>query len=376
MLNRNSVILSCYLLVLGLFGLSVIGLSAAPAAPLVSVNVALTRLATPENARQYLGRIEAMQMIDVTTRTEGFITERLFTDGQMVKEGDVLFEIDPALHQTAVALAEAQLESAKANAQHAQVNLNRLQQLGASRSASQAAVDEARAQRDMTRAAVAQSEANLRLQQIQLSYTRITSPITGQVGQSRFHVGSLINPASGSLVNIVQLDPIRIAIAINEKDYISARYKGTKGNDSLSYIPQIRLSNGKLYSESGTFDSIDNQIDTQTGSVVIRTRFNNPQHLLLPGGVVSVSLLPEEPETVTMVPIAALQQNKQGHFVLVVDKENKVEVRPVQLGRQFQQEYEVVEGLKADEQVIVSGIQHVRAGMTVNAHPVASQTVN
>ncbi len=376
MLNRNSVILSCYLLVLGLFGLSVTGLSAAPAAPLVSVNVALTRLATPENARQYLGRIEAMQMIDVTTRTEGFITERLFTDGQMVKEGDVLFEIDPALHQTAVALAEAQLESAKANAQHAQVNLNRLQQLGASRSASQAAVDEARAQRDMTRAAVAQSEANLRLQQIQLSYTRITSPITGQVGQSRFHVGSLINPASGSLVNIVQLDPIRIAIAINEKDYISARYKGTKGNDSLSYIPQIRLSNGKLYSESGTFDSIDNQIDTQTGSVVIRTRFNNPQHLLLPGGVVSVSLLPEEPETVTMVPIAALQQNKQGHFVLVVDKENKVEVRPVQLGRQFQQEYEVVEGLKADEQVIVSGIQHVRAGMTVNAHPVASQTVN
>lgn len=376
MLNRNSVILSCYLLVLGLFGLSVTGLSAEPAAPLVSVNVALTRLATPENARQYLGRIEAMQMIDVTTRTEGFITERLFTDGQMVKEGDVLFEIDPALHQTAVALAEAQLESAKANAQHAQVNLNRLQQLGASRSASQAAVDEARAQRDMTRAAVAQSEANLRLQQIQLSYTRITSPITGQVGQSRFHVGSLINPASGSLVNIVQLDPIRIAIAINEKDYISARYKGTKGNDSLSYIPQIRLSNGKLYSESGTFDSIDNQIDTQTGSVVIRTRFNNPQHLLLPGGVVSVSLLPEEPETVTMVPIAALQQNKQGHFVLVVDKENKVEVRPVQLGRQFQQEYEVVEGLKADEQVIVSGIQHVRAGMTVNAHPVALQTVN
>ena len=376
MLNQNSVILSCYLLVLGLFGLSVTGLSAAPAAPLVSVNVAMTRLATPENARQYLGRIEAMQMIDITTRTEGFITERLFTDGQMVKEGDVLFEIDPALHQTAVALAEAQLESAKANAQHAQVNLNRLQQLGASRSASQAAVDEARAQRDMTRAAVAQSEANLRLQQIQLSYTRITSPITGQVGQSRFHVGSLINPASGSLVNIVQLDPIRIAIAINEKDYISARYKGTKGNDSLSYIPQIRLSNGKLYSESGTFDSIDNQIDTQTGSVVIRTRFNNPQHLLLPGGVVSVSLLPEEPETVTMVPIAALQQNKQGHFVLVVDKENKVEVRPVQLGRQFQQEYEVVEGLKADEQVIVSGIQHVRAGMTVNAHPVASQTVN
>ena len=149
MLNQNSVILSCYLLVLGLFGLSVTGLSAAPAAPLVSVNVAMTRLATPENARQYLGRIEAMQMIDITTRTEGFITERLFTDGQMVKEGDVLFEIDPALHQTAVALAEAQLESAKANAQHAQVNLNRLQQLGASRSASQAAVDEARAQRDM-----------------------------------------------------------------------------------------------------------------------------------------------------------------------------------------------------------------------------------
>lgn len=369
--------------------------SAMAVAPLPAVTVAVVTSATPDSALQYLGRVEAIQAVDVTTRTEGFIAARLFTEGQMVTQGELLYEIDPALHQASVTQAQAQLDSATASANHAQVTLTRLQRLGNNRSVSQAEVDEAQAQRDISRAAVAQAQANLQIQQLQLSFTRITAPITGQIGHSRFNVGSLINPASGTLVSIVQLDPIRVAIAVNERDYITATYQlsatgsstaGSSATNSANaegnaspfghFTPRIQLANGKQYPESGVFESVDNQIDKQTGTVTIRTRFANPRHLLLPGGVVNVSLAAETAKAVTAIPIAALQQNKQGHFVLVVTDKDQVEVRPVTLGEQFEQQYEVKDGLKVGERVIVSGLQHVRPGMTVSASVATPLTAN
>ncbi|HFR4114850.1 TPA: efflux RND transporter periplasmic adaptor subunit [Yersinia enterocolitica] len=368
-------------LILGISSQSVMA-----ATPLPAVTVAVVTSATPDSALQFLGRVEAIQAVDVTTRTEGFIAARLFTEGQMVKQGDLLYEIDPALHQASVTQAQAQLDSATASANHAQVNLTRLQRLGNNRSVSQAEVDEAQAQRDISRAAVAQAQANLQIQQLQLSFTRIYAPITGQIGHSRFNVGSLVNPASGTLVSIVQLDPIRVAIAVNERDYITATYQlsttGTasaSGNSALAFehfTPRIQLANGKQYPENGVFESVDNQIDKQTGTVTIRTRFDNPRHLLLPGGVVNVSLAAETAKAVTAIPIAALQQNKQGHFVLVVTDKDLVEVRPVTLGEQFEQQYEVKDGLKVGERVIVSGLQHVRPGMTVSASVATPLTAN
>lgn len=366
--------------------LSISSQSVMAATPLPAVTVAVVASATPDSALQFLGRVEAIQAVDVTTRTEGFIAARLFTEGQMVKQGDLLYEIDPALHQASVTQAQAQLDSATASANHAQVNLTRLQRLGNNRSVSQAEVDEAQAQRDISRAAVAQAQANLQIQQLQLSFTRIYAPITGQIGHSRFNVGSLINPASGTLVSIVQLDPIRVAIAVNERDYITATYQlSTTGAASASdnsalafehFTPRIQLANGKQYPESGVFESVDNQIDKQTGTVTIRTRFDNPRHLLLPGGVVNVSLAAETAKAVTAIPIAALQQNKQGHFVLVVTDKDQVEVRPATLGEQFEQQYEVKDGLKVGERVIVSGLQHVRPGMTVSASIATPLTAN
>ncbi|CNL22790.1 putative drug efflux protein [Yersinia aleksiciae] len=363
-----------------------VGVSGAMAAdaPLPAVTVAVVTSATPDAALQYLGRVEAIQAVDVTTRTEGFIARRLFTEGQMVKQGDLLYEIDPALHQASVTQAQAQLDSATASANHAQVNLTRLQRLGNNRSVSQAEVDEAQAQRDISRAAVAQAQANLQIQQLQLGFTQITAPITGQIGHSRFNVGSLINPASGTLVSIVQLDPIRVAIAVNERDYITATYQlsaaGTPTDNSAlafgNFTPRIQLANGKQYPDSGVFESVDNQIDKQTGTVTIRTRFANPRHLLLPGGVVNVSLAAETAKSVMAIPIAALQQNKQGHFVLVVTDKDQVEVRPVTLGEQFEQQYAVKDGLKVGERVIVAGLQHVRPGMTVNATVATPLTAN
>jgi len=341
-----------------------------PAAPLPAVTVAVIEQRIPQRSLYYLGRIEAIQAVDITTRTEGFIAKRDFIEGQMVKAGDPLFEIDPALHRATVAHAQAQLDSAKATARLAQVNLGRLQRLGQQRSVSQADVDAAQAQRDTSSAAVAQAEANLRIQQLQLSFTLITAPIAGRIGHSNFSIGSPINPASGSLVRLVQLDPVRVAIAINERDYITAANQKNGSADNFSksgYIPRLQLANGMDFPEQGVFESVDNRIDSQTGTVTVRARFANPHHLLLPGGVVNVSLTSGHTDPAVMAPIAALQQNREGFFVLLVDRENRVEVRPVVIGDQFEQEYQIKQGLAAGDRVIIEGLQRVQPGMMVDA---------
>ncbi len=365
--NRTGLLL--YSLILpALFSVS----RAVPAAPLPAVTVAVIEQRIPQRSLYYLGRVEAIQAVDITTRTEGFIAKRDFTEGQMVNAGDPLFEIDPALHQAAVAQAQAQLDSANATARLAQLNLGRLQRLGEQRSASRADVDTAQAQRDTADAAVAQAQASLRIQQLQLGFTLVAAPITGRIGHSNFSIGSLIGPASGSLVHLVQLDPVRVAIAINERDYISAASR--KGGDAedfatSGYTPHLQLANGMDFAEQGVFDSVDNRIDSQTGTVTVRARFANPRHLLLPGGVVNVSLTAERTDPVVMAPIAALQQNREGFFVLLVDSQNRVEVRPVIIGDQFDQEYQIKQGLAAGDRVIIEGLQRVQPGMAVNAVP-------
>ena len=342
------------------------------AAPLPAVTVAVIEQRIPQRSLYYLGRIEAIEAVDITTRTEGFIARRDFHEGQMINAGDTLFEIDPSLHQAAVAQARALLDSAQVAARHAQITLTRQQRLGEQRTVSRADVDAAQARRDSANAAVSEAEANLRMQQLQLSFTRITAPITGRIGHSNFSVGSLVNPASGSLVRLVQLDPIRVAIAINERDYIDAANRQNADADDLAksgYAIRLQLANGKDYPESGVFESVDNRIDSQTGTVTVRARFANPRHLLLPGGVVNVSLKADRTEPVVMAPIAALQQNREGFFVLLVDKQNRVEVRPVVVGDQFDQEYQIKQGLAAGDRVIIEGLQRVQAGMVVNPGP-------
>ncbi len=320
----------------------------------------------------YLGRIEAINHVDVNTRTDGFIQAIHFVEGQMVTAGDLLFEIDPNVHQSAVDQAKAQVAAAEATLSLASVALSRVEALFPTRAASQADVDRARADRDVARANLAQAQATLQARELTLGFTRITAPISGRIGHTRFAVGSYISPTSGTLVDIVQLDPIRVVIAIKEQDFISATLQDSRLHLDLlgkDFAPQLRLANGKIYTQRGVLDSIDNKIDQQTGTVDVRARFANPDHILLPGGVVDVNLDATEPPMVPAVPISALQQDQTGHFVLVLDDKDAVVVRPVKLGMQLGQDFEVRDGLAVGERVIVEGLQRVRPGMTVRPVP-------
>ncbi|MFD3247429.1 efflux RND transporter periplasmic adaptor subunit [Rahnella aquatilis] len=344
-------------------------LTSAVAQSLPSVITATITTQPDGVSRTYLGRLEAVQAVNVTSRTEGFIARRAFEEGQFVNAGDVLYEIEPALHQAAVAQAKARLDSANATARHAQTHLNRIQRLGDARTVSQSDVDAALAGRDTARAAVAQAQAALKTQELQLSYTRITAPISGRIGVSHFHTGSLVNPASGALTEIVQLDPVRVVISVNERDVLSANHSSGTLEDAFSannMTLSLRLSDGSPYMNAPVLESLGNRIDAQTGTLPVRMNVANPDHRLLPGGTVNVTAEPRSGHSLPVLPAQALQQNAAGHFVLLVNAEQRVQARPVRLGAQTGHGYFVIEGLRGGEKVVTEGLQWVRPGMAVN----------
>ncbi|MCX8958700.1 efflux RND transporter periplasmic adaptor subunit [Erwinia psidii] len=317
---------------------------------------------------RYLGRIEPLRAVDVASRTEGVVAKRYFRDGETVEAGQPLFEIEPAEHKALLARAEAQVSHASAQARDARQHLRRLQRLGVGSAVSQSELDSATATRDMADAALKEAEAQLQTQRLNLGFTRIVAPISGRAGHSDVHEGTLVNPARGTLVTLNQIDPVRVVIAVNERDYLTASQHGLAGDmekANQALTPILQLANNEEYPQRGEFVSVDNHIDPHTGTVAVSLQFANPQHLLLPGGVANVQLIPKA-KSELMLPLVALQQDAQGYYVLkVVD--DRVESVRITIGGQIDRHYVVTSGLHQGDRVIVAGIQRVRPGIQVFA---------
>ena len=322
----------------------------------IPVRVATVEQTAHAAERQIPGRIEAIHTVELRARAEGAITKINFRDGQYVKKGDLLFELDDAEPRAAVRLAQAEVQSAEATLRQAQQQLSRFESLGSNNAISRHDVDNARMQRDVARAALEQAKARLETRHVTLGYTRITSPIDGRVGHSRFHVGSLVNPSSGVLVDVVQLDPIRIAFALEEGAFadISALKKAWQA---------LIDSNGQRI--SGELTSVDNRIDPRTASVMLRAEFANPRHQLLPGGNVNVFLRPASEQPVLTLPAAAVQQNGDGFYAWVVNADGKAEMRPLAVAGQIGQQFRIASGVTSGERAITDGAQRVQPGAAV-----------
>lgn len=329
----------------------------------IPVRVAAVEQAAHAAERQIPGRVEAIHTVELRARTEGVITKTHFRDGQYVKKGDVLFELDDAEPRAAVRLAQAEVKSAEATLRQAQQQLTRFESLKTGNAISRNDVDNARMQRDVASAALEQARARLEARNVTLAYTRIASPIDGRVGHSRFHQGSLVNPSSGVLVDVVQLDPIRIAFALEEGAFATkVGQHADIGKLKQAWLAQIDADGGR---ESGELTSVDNRIDPRTASVMVRAEFANPRHALLPGGSINVWLRPQSAQSALFIPAAAVVQNGSGFFAWVVDAQNSVQKRPLTLGAQSGQQYQVLSGLRADERVVTDGAQRLQDGMTV-----------
>jgi membrane fusion protein, multidrug efflux system len=334
----------------------------AAAPPSVMVATAAERDVTPEFS--YVGRIEAVDTVELRARVEGFLEQRNFREGGEVKAGDLLFVIEKAPYEVVVQQREAALAGAQATLVNAQVDLQRQEELVLRDVASEATLDSSRAIEGAAAAEVLKAEADVRRAELDLSYTDIFSPIDGKVSRAEYSIGNLVNPGSGPLARVTSVDPVYVTIGVSEKDLIEYRREGIDIDNPRS-TPSLQLSDGSDYEHPGKFDYLDPEVSQSTDTVLVRAVFPNPDKVLLPGQFVTVKIKRIEVATAIVVSQAAVQRDAEGYFVLIVDRANKVEVRRIETGNQIEGDWVVQSGLAAGESVIVQGLQKVRPDMVV-----------
>ncbi len=334
--------------------------------PAVSVSPAASRQVTETG--DFIGRVTAIDKVDIVARVPGFIQDRHFTEGQQVKTGDLLFRIEQATYIAAVDQQRANLAKAKAAEVNTALQLERGKELVRNQNIPQATVDQRAADEAGAQANVLQAEATLQQAEINLGYTEIRSPIDGRIGFANFTVGNLVDPSSGKLATIVSQDPIYVVFQSSERDILE--YKRTIGastDKNLHLTVHIRLPNGSAYPHPGLTNLLDVQVDPATDTVAVRAHLPNPEGLLIPGGIVGVTVERGAPRSALVVPQSAVLLDQAGRYVLVVDEAKKVELRRVTTGVEQGRDVVVTDGLKEGELVIVEGIQKVRPGQVVAA---------
>lgn len=314
------------------------------------------------------GRTTDFRQAEIRPQVSGILQKRHFTEGQQVSAGELLYQIDPAPYQAALATAEANLSRAQAAATNAQQRLKRLQGLIASQVVSQQDVDDARATVLQAEAEVQAAAAQRQAARINLDYTRITAPIAGQIGRSMVTEGALLTANQGEvLATIRQLDPIYVDLTQSSSELLQLRRQLTDTQQQAASVT-LALEDGSQYPAAGELQFSEASVDPSTGMVTLRAVFPNPDRLLLPGMFVRASLVQAEQSNVVLVPQAAVQRLPKGASqVLVVNNEQQVEARQITLGRSYQQYWVVQDGLAAGERVIVAGLQKVQPGTQVNA---------
>ncbi len=352
---------------------------AQPAAPPPAVVVAAVKDEDVTRSDRFVGRVQALQSVNLVARVEGFLEKVNFKEGSTVKKNDLLMQIEKAPYQAALASAEAQLAAAKSQLAGAQAQLNnaevvlkRQQDLLKRDVVSQAQADDASANRDVAQAkvqeaqaAIQQAQANVQTAQLNLSYTDIISPIDGRIGLLAITVGNLVTTQSGTIANVAQIDPIRVAFSIPET--LFTKVAQTKsGTDAELFTPELTMPDGSKYNHDGKISFASNQIDASTGSLVIYADFPNPNGVLLPGAFVNVIVKEAQGMTMPVVPVSAVLQDSQGRYVFVVNDDNKAETRRIETGPQIENGFPVKQGLTSGETVIVQGLQKVRAGIEVS----------
>jgi membrane fusion protein, multidrug efflux system len=334
------------------------------ALPAVGVVPVASRQIT--DAGTFIGRVVAIDKVDVVARVAGFIEERDFTEGQQVKKGDLLFRIEQDTYRAAVDQQAASLARAKATELNANLQFRRGQELVKNQNIPQSTVDERAAAEQTAAADVQQAQALLEQAQINLGYTEIRSPIDGRIGLANFTVGNLVSPSSGTLATIVSQDPIYVTFPVSEADIIVYKRRvATSGNPHVTL--RIKLPDGSIYPHQGLTNFLDVRVDPNTDTVLVRAKLPNPDNILVPGGVVSVVTDRATPLPSLVVPQAAVLLDQAGSYVLTVNDAKVVEQRRITTGVETGRDIVVKAGLKQGELVIVEGIQKVHPGQTVTA---------
>ncbi|EGR0289411.1 multidrug efflux RND transporter periplasmic adaptor subunit VmeY [Vibrio parahaemolyticus] len=319
-------------------------------------------------SKSYIGRIEAVEDTNITAQISGYLQARHFEEGQMVEKGQLLYSIEPSSFEAQVASAKAALAQAKASLKKAELDHQRGKNLLPRGSISQSEFDALTATLLGARAELEAANAQLKLAEVNLSYTQIRAPFSGRISDTKVSTGDLVSPSSGVLTTLVSLDPVHTSFSVSERERLAMgmdRIKGDGSAESNGVEVQLELENGQFFEHLGQLDFLGNRIDTKTGTIAMRALVPNPKHKLLPGQHIKINLRDKNTRDVIVVPRRAVQTDLEGDFVMVTAEGNVAERRNVELGPQVEQGIIIREGLEKGEAVITQGLQRVRNGVEV-----------
>ena len=312
--------------------------------------------------------------VDVRARVDGFLQKVAFTEGQAVKEGQLLFQIEPDQFQADVRAAEGALAQRQAEKELADVQLARAQELMNKNTGTVVDRDKAKAEADRSAGAVTTAQSQLATAQINLGYTEIRAPIAGRIGRSALTKGAVVGPSSGPLATIVSQNPIYVLFSVSAREFLR-RDAGGNPVEPSSIRVRLRLGDGSYYKEEGRIDFVDVTVDQATDTVTGRTTVANPDGVLIDGQLVTVILERGQPIEKPVVPQQALIADQGGLYVFVVE-DGKAVVRRIKPGIAVGPDVAIEDGLKPGDQVIIEGIERIRPGTAVLAMPVAALKAN
>ncbi|MCH4246333.1 MAG: efflux RND transporter periplasmic adaptor subunit [Acinetobacter populi] len=353
------------------------GAAAAQQTPPAQVGVIVAQPQSVESTVELSGRTSAYQISEVRPQTSGVILKRLFTEGSYVREGQALYELDSRTNRAAFESAKASLLQQEANLNSLKIKLNRYKQLVSSNAVSKQDYDDLLGQVNVAQAQVDAAKAQVRNSEVDLGYSTIRAPISGQTGRSSVTAGALVTAGQAdALVTIQQLNPIYVDINQSSTELLRLRQQLSKGtlDQSNNTTVKLKLEDGSIYPIEGKLAFSDASVDQTTGSVTLRAVFQNPNQLLLPGMFANAQVVQGVIPNAYLIPQAAVTRTPTGQAtVFIANDKNVVETRNIQTAGVQGQNWIVTEGLKVGDKVIVEGVAKVKEGQQVNASPYTPQ---
>ena len=365
---RRIVLVSAVLICGSLF----VGCSRKPAQTAAAPPEVLVTTVTPHDVPRVLERVATLDGFinaNINAQVQGNIISRDYTEGSVVKKGDLLFRIDPRPFEAALAQAKGTLAKDKANQVKADADEKRAHDLFKKKVISDQERDTAIAAAGSSRANVEADQAAVETAELNLGYTKVTAPIDGLAGFANKQVGDLVGPSTGLLTTVSQIDPIKAVVTAGEgpfTDFVSRHPDATERNAYVKTLEfQLILGNGEIYPHKGNFYALDRSLDPKTGSIRYYVTFPNPGNVLRPGQFGKVRFVADMKKGAMVIPQEAVNELQGGYQVAVVDQNNKARIRPVKMGERIGAMWEVNDGLKPGDRVIVQGAQKVREGSPV-----------
>ena len=368
-MKRNATLFLCVVVLVAVSACAKEAPPVAPPPPEVMVAEPLQR--DVPVSMELVGQAVGFQDVEIRARVEGFLETMAFSEGSLVRKGQLLYRIDPKPLQAAVANAKANVATWQARLEKGKNDVARLTPLAAQQAVSQQELDNAVAQKDAALAQVDAQKAALEKAEFDLSYTAITAPIDGLIGTTKVKAGNLVGRGESTLlVTISQIDPILFRAGIAEAEYLKVARRAQEQKQSGAVrgepVPiQLILADGTVHPYTGGLDAVERNVDTTTGTIALQVRFPNPDRLVRPGQFGRLKFDIDVKKDALLLPQRAVQELQNLYSIAVVGSDNKVSFRNVKVGPREGSLWVIEEGLKPGERVVIEGLQKIRDGMVV-----------